>query len=69
MHAYQVETIISMDTVVSQNESNFIFCYKGHFLFLLIQKKLAEETIFVGNRLNKNGALKTIFVKKIQYCN
>ena len=53
IHAYQGETFVSMATEVSQHDSNFSLRHEDQFVFILIQTKLSNETIFVDIRLDK----------------
>ena len=47
MHTSQGETLVSMATLFSQNDSNFSLCDKYQIMSLLSQTKLAKATIFL----------------------
>ena len=67
MHTSQGETLVSMATLFSQNDSNFSLCDKYQIMSLLSQTKLAKATIFFDNRFDNIGVLKKNWAKKTQW--
>ena len=68
IHAAQGETLSSITTGVSQNDSNFRLWGSPSVGFIKTNQ-ISKYTIFVGSRLNKIGVLRNILAKKKQWCN
>ena len=68
IHAAQGETLSSMATEVSLNDPLFRLWDKGQLVVILSRTKTAKDTIFVGNKADTIDALKSILIKRTQWC-
>ena len=67
IHACQGDTIQTMATEISKNNSNFKLWDKGQMIVLLSRTKRACDTIFVGDKIDTLNALKTLLTIKTQW--
>jgi hypothetical protein len=62
------DTLMSMATEISEEDSNYTLWDKGQLVVILSRTKKARDTIFVGNKHDTLNALKSILMKKTQWC-
>ena len=58
----------SMATEVSLNDPLFRLWDKGQLVVILSRTKSAKHTIFVGNKADTIDSLKSILIKRPQWC-
>ena len=69
IHAAMGDTLSSMATEISCNNSNFKMWDKGQMIVILSQTRLAKDTIFVGNKNDTLNALKLLKIRYVREMN
>ena len=69
MHSIMGDTLSSITTTISDKDKNFSIWDKGQLLVIISRTKLAEDTIFVGDKESTLNTMVSILLIRTQWTN